>query len=106
MKWTHRKIEIEVNENGLFVFTFNGWAYKESTLIEAKNKIDELSKDYYDFTENDYKTLLKKLTNRERDFVNSLVKELSCHESNAYCSLGIYNHFDFNVDFDKLMNPF
>ena len=106
MKWTHKKIEIEVNENGWFVFTYDKREFKEASLNEARNTIDELLKDYYDFTEKDYKTLLKKLNNRERDFVNSLVKELSCHESNAYCSLGIYNYFEFKVDFDKLMNPF
>ena len=102
MKWTHKHIEIEVDDYGWFVFCFRGNIYKKGTLSEAKGKIDELTKAYYDFTNSDYNTMLSKLNERERDFVNTVCKELGQHEGNAYCERDV--EIDFNFDFDKLLN--
>lgn len=104
MKWTYKKIDIEVNESGMFCFSFDGKVYESITLQGARDKIDELTDDYYTFTKDDYKKLLKKLENRERDFVATMVEELSHHIHNAYCGLGV--DIEFKVDFDKLINPF
>lgn len=100
MRWTHKNIEIEVDNYGDFVFYFCDKRYENSTLSEAKEEIEELKKEYYDFTNSDYNCMLNKLNKREREFVNAICKELGQHENNAYCERDV--DIDFNFDFDKL----
>ena len=94
MKWEYKNHTIKVDKDGLFAFkTADGLYHSCDTLCEAKKLIDELMSEYYNMTQEQYRQLLGKLTDREKDFVNSMVKELHCHEFNAYCELGV------NIDF-------
>lgn len=97
MEWKYKNVTIEVDYDGTFIFTYNGYCYSESTLSFAKNKIDELTKKYYVFTEEDKKRMFKKLNERERDFVSKMIDELKCHQDSPYCDLDIYDdiHFEF-----------
>lgn len=106
MAWEHKKVKILFDEeNGLF--TFFNQEKKEverfESLKEAMRRIDEIQKKYYDFTLKDIKALLKKLDNREKDFIVSMIKELEIHENNAYCELGIYNEFHFDINFREFV---
>lgn len=106
MEWEYKKVKILLEEEtGLFTF-FN----QEKKMIErdislggAKRRIDEIHKSYYDFTFKDIKVLLKKLNDREKDFVVSMIKELKIHESNAYCELGLYNEFLYDFNFEEFV---
>ena len=83
-----------MNEDGLFTFkTADGLYHDCASLSEAKKLIDELMSEYYNMTQEQYKQLLDKLTDREKDFINSMVTELHCHEFNAYCELGVNINF-------------
>ena len=97
----HKGIKIAVDNSGDFVFYFDCKMYKNSSLYEAKEEIDNLTRDYYNFTYSDYNNMLNKLNARERDFVNTICKELGQHEYNAYCERSV--EIDFNFDFDKLL---
>jgi hypothetical protein len=96
MKWNYKRIIIRVNNEGLFYCLCNGVEVNEFTLQEVKKTIDTLTEKYYNFTEKDIQSMLKKLDNREKDFVNSLLQELSCHWDNAYCEIGITDNMLFN----------
>jgi hypothetical protein len=90
MKWEYKHNTIEVDRCGCFVFkTPYGVKHSCSSLSDAKDLIDELMAEYYNMTQEQYKQILKKLTDREKDFVTSMVKELRIHECNAYCELGL-----------------
>lgn len=90
MKWEYKKHTIEVNEDGFFTFTtIDGTHCSHATLCEAKQSIDTYTKMYYNMTQEQYKGLLDKLTDKEKDFVKSMVDELRIHENNAYCELGL-----------------
>lgn len=82
-------------------FSFAKKKYTNDTLSEAKKEIDELTRDYYNFTNSDYNNMLNKLSKREREFVNTITKELGQHEGNAYCERDV--EIEFNFDFDKLL---
>lgn len=110
MGWEYKKIKILFDEeNGLFTF-FNQekkTIERSESLKEAKRRIDEIQKGYYNFTFEDIKALLNKLDDREKDFVIDLIEELDVHDDNCYCEIGIHNslHFSFNFDeFVKLWN--
>lgn len=90
MKWEYKNHTIEVNGDGFFAFkTADGLYHSCATLREAKELIDKLMAEYYNMTQEQYKKLLDKLTDREKDFVKSMVDELRIHEDNAYCELGL-----------------
>jgi hypothetical protein len=94
MKWEYKNHTIEVNNDGLFAFkTADGLYHSCATLREAKELIDKLMAGYYNMTQEQYKKLLDKLTDREKDFVTSMVIELRCHKFSADCELGV------NMDF-------
>lgn len=77
MKWEYKKHTIEVDEDGFFAFTtIDGIHCSRATLCEAKQSIDINMKMYYNMTQEQYKKLLDKLTDKEKDFVTSMVKEL------------------------------
>lgn len=97
--WTYKNISININDDGLFVFTFNNKDYKHKSLEDAKECADKLTKDYYNFSMKDYNSMLSKLNKREQDFVNTICKELACHYMNPYCELGV--NVDFNFNFSK-----
>ena len=97
MKWNYKNIIIEVQEDGRFYFTFNGKTKCWDSLSEAKNHIDSLTKEYYEFKKEDLDKLCKKLDKRESEFVRNLIKELNCHRDNAYCEIGISEDFLFNI---------
>lgn len=97
MKWEYKKHTIEVNEDGFFTFkTADGTHCSRATLCEARQSIDIDMDLYYNMTQEQYKKLLNKLTDREKDFVESMVEELRIHEDNAYCELGL-RYFDFTL---------
>jgi len=97
MKWEYKKHTIEVNDDGFFAFkTADGLYHSCDTLREAKELIDKLMAEYYNMTQEQYKMLLNKLTDKEKDFVKSMVDELRIHEDNPYCELGLC-HFDFTL---------
>jgi hypothetical protein len=97
MKWEYKNHTIEVNGNGIFTFnTADGSYHSCDTLREAKKLIDKLMAEYYNMTQEQYKQLLDKLTDREKDFVNSMVDELHGHEYSAYCELGL-SGFNFTL---------
>lgn len=90
MKWEYKNHTIEVNDDGLFTFkTVEGLYHSRATLCEAKQSIDIFMTAYYNMTQEQYKQLLGKLTDKEKDFVKSMVDELRIHEDNAYCELGL-----------------
>lgn len=97
MKWEYKNHTIEVDEEGFFAFTtIDGIHCSYATLCEAKQSIDIYMKMYYNMTQEQYKKLLDKLTDKEKDFVKSMVDELRIHEDNAYCELGL-RHFYFTL---------
>ena len=62
--WTYKNISININDDGLFVFTFNNKDYKHKSLEDAKECADKLTKDYYNFSMKDYNSMLSKLNKR------------------------------------------
>ena len=97
MKWEYKNHTIEVNDNGFFAFKTADGLYRScDSLSKAKKLIDELMAEYYNMTQEQYKKLLDKLTDKEKDFVKSMVDELRIHEDNAYCELGL-RYFDFTL---------
>ena len=98
MEWTYKKTTITIRDwDGMFIFTIQGKKYVKPSLTEAKNTIDEITSEYYKFTKSDVKNMYRKLTDRERDFVDSLIEELSLHYDSAYCELSITNNFEFDL---------
>ena len=100
MKWIHRNIEIEVNSSGKFVFECCDKIYLADSLDEAKETIDEETRCYYSVDKEFYLNMRNKLNDREVMFLDQLIEELSCHEWNAYCELGIKNYLDFDISED------
>lgn len=86
--WERKGVKIAIGADGLFHFTIGNEHYSKRSLMDAYNKIDELKKNYYTFTENDWCELLKKLNSREREFLISMKKAFLEHAGNAYCQLG------------------
>lgn len=99
MEWHYKNIKIFVECDGYFYFTYNNKTDYAYSLIEAKAKIDSVTKNYYNFTKQDLSKMFKKLDEREKDFVNNLMCELRRHEDNAYCEMGISEDmmFDFEI---------
>lgn len=102
MEWTHKGIKIIVDDNGYFVFNISGEKYRETTLDAAKDSIDEKTEEYYTFTEKDINALFSKLNVREKHFIQDALTELSCHENNAYCEMGVNTSFIYKFDIEKL----
>lgn len=93
MNWIRKGIEITINENGMFEYSIDGKKYNSPSLSQAEEKIDEITKEYYNFTSTDLEHLLEKLNNREKEFVNAIIDELEAHYDSSYCQLGV------NMDF-------
>lgn len=85
MEWEYKKIKIHVESDGYFHWKFNGNKCKASRLNDAKEEIDEQTKDYYRFTSADFDKLLSKLNVRESEMMKALIDECNNH-----CSLGFY----------------
>lgn len=98
MEWNYKGVKIEISFNGNFYFSFAGKSYRSDSLEKAKSVVDNLTKDYYTFSEKDYKALLAKLTPREQHLIKNLVEAYKCHLGNAYCELGDTLE-EFNVTF-------
>lgn len=96
MEWEHKGVKITVDYDGRFCFNQNDVAYHEYSLNDARHKIDQLTEEYYNFTEKDKERMLKKLDRRERDFVTQLMEELKRHSFNAYCEIGISDEMFFS----------
>ena len=65
MKWEYKNHTIEVNEDGFFTFEkADGSQYSCDSLYKAKGLIDELMSEYHNMTQEQYKQLLDKLTDR------------------------------------------
>lgn len=91
MEWEYKKIKIHVESDGYFHWEINGNKCKASRLNDAKEEIDEQTRDYYRFTSADLDKLLSKLNAREVEMMKALIDECNNHIGNAYCSI------DFNV---------
>lgn len=100
MKWIHRNIEIEVNQSGKFNFKCCDTEYSVNSLDEAKEIIDDKTESYYFIDKEFYLNMRNKLDDREVMFLDQLIEELSCHQFNAYCQLGIRNWLEFNISAD------
>lgn len=98
MNWIYKNIKININTDGKFVFNCCDSSYTVNSLIEAKEIIDEKTKEFYSINEEFYKNIIKKLNNKEAMFFNQLIEELNCHHNNCYCDLDIYNYLDFEID--------
>lgn len=90
MKWTYKNTDIEICEaTGKFYFSIGGETEFCESLSIAKYRIDVLKKEYYHFSKKDINKLTKKLDNREKEFVLSILEELERHRCNAYCEMGL-----------------
>lgn len=97
MEWNYKNVKIRIESDGCFYFSHKGKADVAYTLNDAKRKIDEITESYYTFSDKDVNRILKKLDEREQDFVSQLLEELKLHSNNAYCSIGISDDFLFNL---------
>jgi hypothetical protein len=97
MEWIHKNIKIWVDTSGLFCYEVDDKLYQCSALIDAKIDIEKKTKAYYNFTNKDISTLLKKLNKREAEFVKAIMYELDSHKESAYCEQGV--NIDFNYDY-------
>ena len=95
MNWKYKNIEISTDGEGKFVFIFNKKSYYSNSLYEAEEKIDSLTKSYYTITENDIKSILEKLDEREGEFVSYMIDELHHHIDSPYCVLGVSCYWYF-----------
>lgn len=95
MEWNYKKVIIFIESDGKFYFSLNGKVNIETTLEEAKRRIDELLEDYYTFNDKDIDKLCRKLDKREAEFVRALIEELKRHKFNAYCEIGISDEMLF-----------
>ena len=95
MEWNYKKVIISIESDGKFYFSLNGKVNIETTLEEAKRRIDELLEDYYTFNDKDIDKLCRKLDKREAEFVRALIEELKRHKFNAYCEIGISDEMLF-----------
>ena len=77
-----------MESDGYFHWEINGNKYKASRLNDAKEEIDEQTRDYYRFSSADWGKLLSKLNDRETEMLKALIDECSNHIGNPYCSLG------------------
>lgn len=106
MEWEHKGVQILLEEEtGLFTF-FNQEkkeVEKVESLREARRRVAETYKSYYNFTFDDIKALLNKLDDREKDFVIDIIEELDIHDDNCYCEIGIYNSFHFSFNFEEFV---
>ena len=96
MKWTHKKTDITINYDGLFVFEFYNKKYKVKSLEEAQKTIDTETEEYYTFDTASYEKMKSKLDEREALFLDQLIDEVCEHEYNNYCDLGI-TCLDFKI---------
>ena len=96
MKFHYKKIEIEVDENGMFVFKYGFKEYRHDTLFDAKRQIDQLSSEFYKFTVKDYNALLSKLDVREKKFVSDMVEEMKYWRN--------FKEIRFDVNFQDLLD--
>lgn len=103
MNWIRKGIEITVNQDGMFEYSIYGKKYTSPSLSQAKEKINEITKEYYNFTMADLKCLLKKLNNREKEFVLAVINELEEHSDSAYCELGVNLDFNFAPFFEDYL---
>ena len=98
MEWEYKKIKIYVESDGYFHWEINGNKCKASRLNDAKDEIDEQTKDYYRFTSADLDKLLSKLNVRETEMLKALIDECNNHIGNPYCGLG-FNVLDWKLSF-------
>ena len=98
MEWIHKNIKIWVDASGLFCYEVDDNLYQCSTFFDAKIDIEKKTRAYYNFTNKDISTLLKKLDKREAEFVKALMSELEDHKGSAYCEQGV--NIDFNYCYE------
>ena len=100
MIWDYKNHTIELKAGKFQFNTSDGVQHACASLDEAMKMIDELTVDYYNMTREQYKQLLSKLTDREKDFVDSMLWELYDHVDNAYCDRGVNMDFKLPERFD------
>lgn len=91
MEWEYKDIKIAINESGKFCFTIEDINYQKNSLIETKETINKITEKFYTVTKDDLDKLFKKLTPREKYFIQDMIKELSNHLNHPYCELGLIN---------------
>ena len=92
MEWEYKNHIIKLESRKYRFWTADG-LHSCDSFDDATKEIDELMADYYNMTREQYKQLLSKLTDRERDFVDSMLWELYDHVDSGYCDQGV------NMDF-------
>lgn len=80
MEWYYKRVEIWVDNNGMFKFTFDSTTEEFFTLQEAKEEIDKLTKEYFTVYKNDIKNALKKLDSREKDIFHHIIDVFEEHK--------------------------
>ena len=88
MEWEYKNVKIVIDESGKFCFTVGDINYQKNSLVKAKETINIVTEKFYTITKEDLNKLFKKLTPREKYFIQDMIKELNNHANNAYCELG------------------
>ena len=99
---TYKKVDIDVDSNGIFTCCVNKNGLKSSSLDGLKQQIDKQLGNYFHITKMDYDKMLAKLSDREKDFLNELMESYDCHRYNAYCELGDTME-NFEVDWREIV---
>ena len=96
MEWEFKDVKIVIDESGKFCFTVGDINYQKNSLVEAKETINIVTEKFYTIAKEDLNKLFKKLTPREKYFIQDMIEELNNHANNAYCELGLIN-FKWNI---------
>lgn len=76
-EFSHRGVDIVVNQEGMFFFKIDGFRYEKPSLKEAKETINKLYERYYGISDTSVDNLLNKLNDKERKFIYDLLVRLS-----------------------------
>ena len=75
-EFSHRGVDIVVNQEGMFFFKFDGFRYEFPSLKEAQKKIDKLAERYFTVNKEFCDSVLEKLDGKEQLFVKNLIEEI------------------------------
>lgn len=89
--WKYKGIIITLNKEGEFFFFIKSNKRVYSSLSGAKVEIDNILKEDYTFSKKWFRKSFKKCSQKEKDFLNVLIEEISIHYNNPYCELGFCN---------------
>lgn len=98
MEWKHKNVVITIEDSGKFKYTIDGNTFRDCSLYYTKKRIDGILKNYYVFSKEDVDNLLKKLDDRETEFVSSLIKEIKEDRETILCEFGKLDNKLFDID--------